>query len=211
MHGYASTEELTAQHLKIFHNQEQLENDVIPFNQKVMENGFHSGEVGHIRKDGTPFPTLMTTTILKDEQGNPYAMVGIARDITERKQAEEELLARQERLKAINEIAIEVAGTFDLNRLLQTIIDRARELVEAELGVIVLVDPDTGAIGDAFSSNYPMDKIPQGTELQGQGVLGRIAAGEVICTDDITQESGYIGYPDWIQRYALVWVFQFNL
>ena len=118
-------------------------------------------------------------------------------DITERKQTEAQLLARQERLKTINEIAIEVAGTFDLNQTLQTIIDRAKELVEAEVGVIVLVDPDTGAIGDAFSSNYPMDKIPAGTKVQGQGVLGRIAAGEVIHTEDVTQESGYIGYPDW--------------
>jgi len=125
-----------------------------------------------------------------------------AMDITERKQAEEELLARQKRIQAINEIALEVAGMSDVNKLMQTIIDRARELVEAEVGVIILVDPDTGTIGDAFSSNYPMDKIPPvATEgdatIQGQGVLGRIASGEIVFTEDVTQEEDYIGFPDW--------------
>jgi len=118
----------------------------------------------------------------------------------EHKWVEAELFERQKRLKAINEMTIELAGTFDLNRLLQTIIDRARELVQADVGVIILIDPDTGAIGNAFASNYPMDKIPPGTEVQGQGVLGRIVAGEVIYTEDVTQESGYIGYPSWHLR-----------
>ncbi|MFQ6043877.1 MAG: PAS domain S-box protein [Candidatus Poribacteria bacterium] len=147
------------------------------------------------RKDGSVFYADVNSSLIT-LAGNTYLM-GIFRDITKRKRTETALLVRQERLKAINEIAIEVAGMSDINKLLQTIIDQARELVEAEVGVIVLIDLDTGAIGDVFSSNYPMDKIPPGVEVQGQGVLGRIAAGEIIYTEDVTQESDYIGYPDW--------------
>jgi len=91
MHGYKSSKELLGKSLAIFHNQEQFENSVKPFNEKVMELGAHSGEVGHIRSDGKPFPTLMTTTLLKDEKGKPYALVGIVKDITERKKAEDKL------------------------------------------------------------------------------------------------------------------------
>ena len=91
MHGYQSAEELIGKPLHIFHNQEQIDKDVEPFNMVVKEKGKCTGEVGHIRKDGTPFPTMMTTTLLKDELGVPVAILGIAKDITENKQAEEEL------------------------------------------------------------------------------------------------------------------------
>ncbi|MFH1722444.1 MAG: PAS domain S-box protein [Candidatus Altiarchaeota archaeon] len=103
MHGYESGKELLGKQLKIFHNQEQLERDVTPFNEKVKEKGSHTDEVGHIRKDGTPFPTMMTTTLLKDEQGKPYAIAGIAKDITNRKIAEETLIEKEQKYRTLFE------------------------------------------------------------------------------------------------------------
>jgi PAS domain S-box-containing protein len=105
MHGYKSPEELLGKSLAISHNQEQLENEVKPFNKKVMELGAYSGEVGHITKDGKAFPTLMTTTLLKDKQGKPYALAGIARDINERKKAEEALHTSEEKYRLLFENA----------------------------------------------------------------------------------------------------------
>jgi len=97
MHGYKSSKKLIGKNLKIFHNEEQLKNDVIPFNIEVQEKGTYSGEVGHITKDGKLFPTLMTSTLLKDAQGNPFGMTGIARDISKHKAAEEALRQSQEK------------------------------------------------------------------------------------------------------------------
>lgn len=91
MHGY-SVEEIQGVHLSVFHTIKQLREEVIPFNQQAMEVGFHRGEVGHVRKDGRVFPTMMSSTMLQDEADNTIGIVGSARDITEQKQAEQELL-----------------------------------------------------------------------------------------------------------------------
>ena len=48
-------------------------------------------EKEYIRRDGTTFPVELKTFLLRDEDGQAEAMWAIARDITDRKQAEEEL------------------------------------------------------------------------------------------------------------------------
>ncbi len=48
------------------------------------------GEVCHRRKDGSEFPVLLSRSPVLDEQGRPIALVGVARDISARKQAERE-------------------------------------------------------------------------------------------------------------------------
>jgi len=88
MHGYCVSE-LLGKHLSIFHTKEQMIQDVIPFNELVKKNGAHHGEVGHVKKDGAVFATWMSTTILKDRKGSSVGLVGIARDITDRKRTEE--------------------------------------------------------------------------------------------------------------------------
>jgi PAS domain S-box-containing protein len=56
-------------------------------------NGGWQGERLNRRKDGTIFPIYLTTSVVSDEKGQPIALVGVATDITERKQAEEQLRA----------------------------------------------------------------------------------------------------------------------
>jgi PAS domain S-box-containing protein len=86
IHGYQSLNEILGQHLGIFHSEEQFEKEVIPFNNEVMKHGRYIGEVGHMRKDGSTFPTMMGTVKLMDEKGIPYGFAGFAQDITEQKQ-----------------------------------------------------------------------------------------------------------------------------
>jgi PAS domain S-box-containing protein len=107
MHGYESSRDLLGKSLDIFLSPEQIANDVKPFVKKVKELGAFSGEAGHVTRDGRVFPTLMTASLLKDGQGKPYALVGIAKDITERKRAEEIL---QESGIRLNKLATWVPG-----------------------------------------------------------------------------------------------------
>jgi len=100
-HGYAPGE-LLGEHLSIFHTPEQMP-AVEAANRQVQETGGFSDEIWHVRRDGTVFPSLMHSSLLRDERGNPIGMIGTLRDITERIQAEAEL----RRIKEFNESIVQ--------------------------------------------------------------------------------------------------------
>ncbi|MBM3251513.1 MAG: PAS domain S-box protein [Candidatus Omnitrophica bacterium] len=114
MHGYCISE-LLGKHLGIFHTEEQMQKDVIPFNEQVKKIGFHQGEVGHRRKDGSTFPTWMTTNVLKDEQGEAIGLLGIARDITERKQIQEVLQESEQQYRSTIDSLADAVHVVDKN------------------------------------------------------------------------------------------------
>jgi PAS domain S-box-containing protein len=60
--------------------------------KEVLEKGYVVGrEYNIITKDGSRIPVEMNVAIMKDADGKPIGFVGISRDITERKRAEETL------------------------------------------------------------------------------------------------------------------------
>lgn len=77
----------------------------------------NSWEVGfyHRRKDGSMFPVSLSRSHIKDSKGNDVAIVGVARDITDRILIEDEVrtasLKLKKRNQAQNEMAIMVAET----------------------------------------------------------------------------------------------------
>ena len=111
MHGCTTPEELIGKHLSVFHTPEQML-AVEEVNKQIQETGEFSGEIWHIRRDGTVFLTLMHNSLLRDEAGNPIGMIGTLRDITERKRMEEEVLKAQ-KLESISVLASGIAHDFN--------------------------------------------------------------------------------------------------
>ncbi len=67
-------------------------------------NGGWQGELINRKKDGTEFPVMLFTTIIYDNDQKPIALVGISRDISERKKADELKRVNEKRLQKAQEI-----------------------------------------------------------------------------------------------------------
>jgi len=138
MHGYEKAEELLGQNLSVFHNEDQLKNDVEAFNRKVKEKGHNTGEVGHIRRDSTIFPTQMTSTLLRDENDNPIAIAGVATDITERKKMDETLRIAHENTRTILDKAPFGVVVISRDRKIKWVNDTALKMAGMENGDVML-------------------------------------------------------------------------
>ncbi|MDP8248395.1 MAG: PAS domain S-box protein [Candidatus Tritonobacter lacicola] len=111
MHDYIP-EELIGKHLSIFHTDEQIPS-VEAANRQIRETGKFSGEISHVRRDGTTFPTMMHNTLTRNKDGTPIGILATLRDITDRKRAELDLMESEKRYRSLFDIS--PAGIFLLD------------------------------------------------------------------------------------------------
>jgi PAS domain S-box-containing protein len=113
MHGYTPSE-LIGKNLCIFHTTAQMKS-VRQQNKKLRQTGegIKNEEIWHVHRDGTEFPTLMSTWILTDIKGNTYQMCATAIDITESKKAEIKLRESEERYRILVENQTDMVVKFD--------------------------------------------------------------------------------------------------
>jgi len=115
--------------------------------EKTMEKGSSAYELDIISKDGRRV-TLEVNSRLSYRYGVPFAVHGIARDITARKRAESE---RQ----AISEVVRGIISTNNLDELLEIARKSFGTLLHAESCFVALHDPDT----DLMHFDYWADKV----------------------------------------------------
>ncbi len=102
-------------------------------------------ELVNLRKDGTPYTVDVVYTPVRDAGGGIIRYVGVAQDVTERRQLEDQLRQAQ-KLEAIGQLAGGVAH--DFNNLLTTVLAAASLLREA-LPADIPAQQDVAAILDA--------------------------------------------------------------
>jgi len=78
-----------------------------------------------------------------DEKGRITAFFGAARDITDRKNAAEMLRRTAEKLSVIHEIDRDIIDKLNIDSILKFIVNKARELTEADVAFYGIVEGDT--------------------------------------------------------------------
>jgi PAS domain S-box-containing protein len=145
-------------------------------------------ESEHRRKDGALFPVEIVSTYVV--AGGREYINGFARDITERKQAESVLRQRIAELSALQSTVLEITTPHELSELLQTIVETATGLLNADGGAMYLCDPQARTARCMVSYNTPRDFT--GVMLKyGEGAAGVVAeTGRPLLIDDYRTWTG---------------------
>lgn len=137
MHGYGGKEELIGKSAFVLiaeedHSRaaENLKNTLEKGRSSIVEYTF-------TKRDGSEFPAELSAALLKDGVGNPAGFIAVTRDITERKNMEEQLIIT-DRLASVGELASGIAH--ELNNPLTGVIGLSQLLIERDVPVDIKED-----------------------------------------------------------------------
>jgi len=113
--GYEK-EEIVGQHLSVLFSDDTEMGKVL---DRITEDGSLANEIINKKKDGTFFISYLSASVIRNEKGDIVGAMGVSRDITSMKKAEEELRLSEERHRAIYDQAyIGIARIAKMGRFL---------------------------------------------------------------------------------------------
>ncbi|HSR21926.1 MAG TPA: PAS domain S-box protein [Candidatus Eisenbacteria bacterium] len=145
--------------------------------------GRFEGEGWRVRKDGSRFWADVEVSPIHDRAGALVGFGKIMRDVTERKR-------QDDRLRAVLDVAQATLEGRAEHELLQLVAERARALVDADLGVVVLAAVGERALVVA-AADGPRAAAVVGSHvpLDGSAAAAVLATGESLVLDDSSRES----------------------
>lgn len=149
-----------------------------------------TGEMDLMCADGSVLPTETTVSLLRDGEGRPTGFLGVTRDISRRKRAEEERLALETQVQhsqKLDSLGLLVGGVaHDFNNLLHGLVTNMslvrQELSESSPAVARLDDMDT-------ATRQAADLCRQMLAYAGKG---RLLAEPVDLDEVVTEMSGLL-------------------
>ena len=85
----------------------------------------------------------------------------------------------------------------ELEPLVQEIANAARHLIDANYSIVLILDPQTGAIEHIKADGVDLEHYPIVRLPEGKGLLASVLQGQVIRTYDIATHPDAAGLPEW--------------
>ena len=125
-----------------------------------------------VRKDGKRLYASLEASPIVDDRGNDVGLLAGVQDITERRQAEEQVMRRNRELGALYSVLMSVARTLDLRKVLGEIVSQVGTALESAYTGIVLLNQDgSPGMGAEKSDGSVLLNLKQAV----QGVVSRVA------------------------------------
>jgi signal transduction histidine kinase len=123
--------------------------------QKVLQSPHPVSYERTFFRDGKRLTQWVTKFALRDQQGSPYAVCGIAVDITPLKQAQDLLLKEAERERLLGALLRRIRQDLDLQSILQTTVAEVREVFQVDRVMIYQLQEGVGGFVAAESVADP--------------------------------------------------------
>ncbi len=103
LHGYSSKEELIGKSAFILIAQRDHERATENMKKTLEQGSIKNIEYAFLTKDGREFPAELSASVVEDSSGTPTGFMAITKDITQRKEMEEELRENEEKFRNLAE------------------------------------------------------------------------------------------------------------
>jgi PAS domain S-box-containing protein len=173
--------------------------------QQFLNQGLWRGEVTQKRKDGERITVLASVSLVRDTAGTPNAMVAVNRDITERKQAEEQIQRQIKHLNALRMIDIAISSSFDLDVILEVVLQHVLSQLGVDASAILLFNAQMQTIEYAASHGFRSNAL-QHTRLKlGEGYAGRaVIERKTIHISDLMETGGRLANSLFLEHESFV-------
>jgi len=155
-----------------------------------------------------PFPEAIryikiTAYPLRDSQGNIIAIIELRKDVTAERELETQILRRHHQLFALSNISSALSGLQDLDTTLTTALDSVLELINGDIGGILLYEERTKTLKYHVHRGLSSEYVEEMSIPLGQGVAGTVTqTGEAVLLEDISKETHSVR-PDLISTEGL--------
>jgi PAS domain S-box-containing protein len=153
--------------------------------QKLIDNRPTRYELELIKKDGAVVPLEVNTKLILHD-GRPVGVTAIARDITERRQAEAELRAREGKQAAVADLGQSALETADLDALFADAIHCVAKNLGTEYGSILELSPDGTLLKSRAGIGWHPGVVGReavGAGSQSQAGYALLSSEPVVCED----------------------------